>query len=63
MAGPFERCIGIHWSGAASRSGQRIYVAEPYRQEARITLYSASDALPEEARSREGWIVGVQVPR
>src|SRR4051812_33649914 len=40
MAGPFERFIGIDWSGAASRSGQRIYVAEAHRQGARITLHS-----------------------
>ena len=40
MAGPFERFIGIDWSGAASRSGQRIYVAEAHRQGARITVHS-----------------------
>jgi hypothetical protein len=40
MTGPFERFIGIDWSGATSRTGQRIYVAEAHRQGARITLHS-----------------------
>jgi hypothetical protein len=57
MAGSFESFIGINCSEAASRSGQQIYVADPHRREPRITLHSAPDALPEEAR-----ILGVQVP-
>jgi hypothetical protein len=40
MATQFERFIGIDWSGAATRSGQRIYVAEAHRQGGRITLHS-----------------------
>jgi hypothetical protein len=34
----FERFIGIDWSGAARPSGQRVYVAEAHRQDARITI-------------------------
>jgi hypothetical protein len=57
MAGLFESFIGINCSEAASRSGQRVYVADLRRREPWITLHSAPDALPEEAR-----ILGVQVP-
>ena len=40
MAGRFERFIGIDWSGAAKPTGQRVYLAEAHRQDARITLHS-----------------------
>jgi hypothetical protein len=44
MTGQFDRFIGIDWSGAASRSGQRVYVAEAHRQGSRITLHSVTRA-------------------
>jgi hypothetical protein len=57
MAMQFERFIGIDWSGAATRSGQRIYVAEAHRQGGRITLHSvvrARDRSAVEAYLRGG---------
>jgi hypothetical protein len=44
MAGQFDRFIGVDWSGAASRTGQRVYVAEAHRQGSRITLHSVTRA-------------------
>jgi hypothetical protein len=50
MTGQFERFIGIDWSGAAARSGQRIYVAEAHRQGgSRITLQSVVRARDRDA--------------
>ena len=40
MSGPFDRFIGVDWSGAAKPSEQQVYVAEAHRQGARITLHS-----------------------
>jgi hypothetical protein len=40
VLGPFERFIGVDWSGASSPRGQQVYVAEAHRQDARVTLHS-----------------------
>jgi hypothetical protein len=56
LAGPFDRFIGVDWSGAASRSGQHIYVAEAHRQDARITLHSVVRARDRQAV--ESWLRG-----
>jgi hypothetical protein len=56
VGGLFERFIGIDWSGAASRSGQQVYVAEAHRQDARITLHSVVRARDREAV--EAWLEG-----
>jgi hypothetical protein len=61
------RRIGVAFSAnaelAAASSGDALDAAAAAIGAAR-SAYSlpAPDALPEEARSREGWIVGVQVP-
>jgi hypothetical protein len=38
MSGPFERFIGIDWSGASKASGQQIFVAEARRKEEGVRL-------------------------
>jgi hypothetical protein len=73
VSGPFERFIGIDWSGAAKTSGQRVYVAEAHLHDALDAAAAigaarscyrlpSPGAVPEEARRREGWIAGVQIP-
>jgi hypothetical protein len=40
VSGGFDRFIGVDWSGATRPRGQHVYVAEAYRQDARITIQS-----------------------
>jgi hypothetical protein len=56
MSGPFDRFIGVDWSGAARQASQHVYVAEAQRQGARITLGSVVRARDREAV--EAWLRG-----
>lgn len=56
MTGPFERFVGVDWSGAARASGQHVYVAETHRQGGRVTLHSVVRA--EDRRAVEDFLRG-----
>ena len=56
MAAEFDRFIGIDWSGAAKRSGQRIYVAEAHRRDALVTVNAVVRARDRVAV--EAWLRG-----
>jgi hypothetical protein len=56
VAAEFDRFIGVDWSGAATRSGQRIYIAEAHRRDALVTVNAVVRARDRDAV--EAWLRG-----